>query len=80
MTLLQISEPGEAAAPHPRKRAIGIDLGMTNSLVATVRHGLAIVQQHCTSVDTQVGAFQALAFKRAMLWALIDTIHNAYRD
>ncbi|MFO1305957.1 MAG: Fe-S protein assembly chaperone HscA [Burkholderiales bacterium] len=43
MALLQISEPGEAPAPHQRKRAIGIDLGTTNSLVATVRHGLAVV-------------------------------------
>jgi molecular chaperone HscA len=43
MALLQISEPGEAPAPHARKRAIGIDLGTTNSLVATVRHGLAVV-------------------------------------
>ncbi|MFO1312031.1 MAG: Fe-S protein assembly chaperone HscA [Burkholderiales bacterium] len=43
MALLQISEPGEAPPPHQRKRAIGIDLGTTNSLVATVRHGLAVV-------------------------------------
>ena len=43
MALLQISEPGESPAPHARKRAIGIDLGTTNSLVATVRHGLAVV-------------------------------------
>jgi len=43
MSLFQISEPGEAPAPHQRKRAIGIDLGTTNSLVATVRNGLAVV-------------------------------------
>ena len=43
MTLLQISEPGESPLPHARKRAIGIDLGTTNSLVATVRHGIAVV-------------------------------------
>ena len=43
MALFQISEPGEAEAAHPRKRAIGIDLGTTNSLVATVRNGLAVV-------------------------------------
>ena len=43
MALFQISEPGEAPAPHQRKRAIGIDLGTTNSLVATVRNGLAVV-------------------------------------
>ena len=39
MALLQISEPGEASAPHQHKLAIGIDLGTTNSLVATVRSG-----------------------------------------
>ena len=43
MALLQISEPGESPAPHARRRAIGIDLGTTNSLVATVRNGLAVV-------------------------------------
>ncbi|MGE5171464.1 MAG: Fe-S protein assembly chaperone HscA [Rudaea sp.] len=43
MTLLQISEPGESPLPHERRRAIGIDLGTTNSLVATVRNGFAVV-------------------------------------
>ena len=37
MALFQIAEPGESAAPHEHKLAIGIDLGTTNSLVATVR-------------------------------------------
>jgi molecular chaperone HscA len=39
MALLQISEPGHSAAPHQRRLAVGIDLGTTNSLVATVRSG-----------------------------------------
>jgi molecular chaperone HscA len=39
MALLQISEPGQSAAPHQRKLAVGIDLGTTNSLVASVRSG-----------------------------------------
>ena len=43
MALLQISEPGMSAAPHQHKLAIGIDLGTTNSLVATVRSGLSNV-------------------------------------
>jgi molecular chaperone HscA len=43
MALLQISEPGETAAPHQRKLAVGIDLGTTNSLVASVRSGSADV-------------------------------------
>ena len=41
MALLQISEPGMSAAPHQRRLAAGIDLGTTNSLVATVRSGKA---------------------------------------
>jgi len=41
MALLQISEPGQAAAPHHHKLAVGIDLGTTNSLVASVRSGKA---------------------------------------
>ena len=40
MALLQIAEPGLSAAPHQHRLAVGIDLGTTNSLVATVRHGL----------------------------------------
>jgi molecular chaperone HscA len=41
MALLQIAEPGLSAAPHQHKLAVGIDLGTTNSLVATVRSGKA---------------------------------------
>ncbi|RJG47608.1 Fe-S protein assembly chaperone HscA [Motilimonas pumila] len=41
MALLQIAEPGQSAAPHQRKLAVGIDLGTTNSLVASVRSGQA---------------------------------------
>jgi len=41
MALLQIAEPGRSAAPHQHKLAVGIDLGTTNSLVATVRNGQA---------------------------------------
>ncbi len=42
MALFQIAEPGASVAPHEHKLAIGIDLGTTNSLVATVRSGLAV--------------------------------------
>ncbi len=41
MALLQIAEPGQTAAPHQHRLAVGIDLGTTNSLVATVRSGQA---------------------------------------
>lgn len=43
MGLLQISEPGQSPNPHEHKRAVGIDLGTTNSLVASVRSGSADV-------------------------------------
>jgi molecular chaperone HscA len=43
VALLQISEPGQSPQPHQRKHAVGIDLGTTNSLVATVRSGMAEV-------------------------------------
>ncbi len=41
MSLLQIAEPGQSTVPHQRKLAVGIDLGTTNSLLATVRSGQA---------------------------------------
>lgn len=43
MALLQISEPGQTSAPHQHKLAIGIDLGTTNSLAASVMSGVATV-------------------------------------
>jgi molecular chaperone HscA len=42
MALLQIAEPGMSAAPHQHRLVAGIDLGTTNSLVATVRNGIAV--------------------------------------
>jgi molecular chaperone HscA len=43
VALLQISEPGMSPAPHEHRLAVGIDLGTTNSLVATVRSGTPTV-------------------------------------
>lgn len=43
MALLQIAEPGLSTAPHQHRLAVGIDLGTTNSLVATVRNGISVV-------------------------------------
>ncbi len=43
MALLQISEPGQSPEPHGHRLAVGIDLGTTNSLVAAVRNGIAVV-------------------------------------
>ncbi len=43
MALLQISEPGQSSVPHQHKLAIGIDLGTTNSLVASVMSGVSTI-------------------------------------
>ena len=43
MALLQISEPGMSTVPHQHRLAVGIDLGTTNSLVATLRNGISTV-------------------------------------
>ncbi|CAH0532857.1 Chaperone protein HscA [Vibrio stylophorae] len=77
MALLQISEPGQTAAPHQTKRAVGIDLGTTNSLVATVRSGQADVllnhQQKslCPSV-VHYGESQILVGEQAQQQAAVD--------
>jgi len=43
MALLQIAEPEQTPAPRRNQLAVGIDLGTTNSLVATVRNGMPVV-------------------------------------
>ena len=43
MALLQISEPGKSTEPHQRRLSIGIDLGTTNSLVASVISGMPTI-------------------------------------
>ena len=45
-----------------------------------VSHGLRIVRDWATTPERQHKVFEALAFKLEMLWAMIDTIHNAYRE
>ncbi|HET7599545.1 MAG TPA: pyrroloquinoline-quinone synthase PqqC [Gemmatimonadales bacterium] len=45
-----------------------------------VNHGLRIVKEWATTPERQRKVFEALAFKLEMLWAMIDTIHNAYRE
>ena len=44
------------------------------------QHGLRLVQTHCTTVETQRRAFEALAFKLELLWAMIATIQHAYLE
>ena len=43
MALLQIAEPDASPLPHERRLAVGIDLGTTNSLVATVRNRIPVI-------------------------------------
>ncbi|HRP74006.1 MAG TPA: Fe-S protein assembly chaperone HscA [Rhodocyclaceae bacterium] len=74
MALLQISEPGMSAEPHKQRLAAGIDLGTTNSLVATVRNGIAVclpdeggrtmlpsVVHYCADGRIEIGAAAARA-------------------
>jgi pyrroloquinoline-quinone synthase len=44
------------------------------------QQGLRLVQEYCTTVESQRRAFEALAFKLEMLWVMIDTIHHAYPE
>jgi len=44
------------------------------------QQGLQLVLARCTTVETQRKAFDALAFKLELLWAMIDTIHHAYAE
>ncbi len=66
MALLQISEPGMSTAPHQHRLAVGIDLGTTNSLVATVRHGIPEV------LDDDEG--------RALLPSVVRYLPNGYAN
>lgn len=87
MALLQIAEPGQSAAPHEHKIAVGIDLGTTNSLVAAVRSGQAEVLVHndgsvlMPSV-VYFGSDETLVGKAAQAQALqepLNTIASAKR-
>ena len=82
MALLQISEPGQSTAPHEHKLAAGIDLGTTNSLVASVRSGVAetlpdidgahilpSVVRYCDGGEVMVGA-------RALAQATTDPLNT----
>jgi len=81
MALLQIAEPGQSAAPHQHKLAAGIDLGTTNSLVATVRSGEARTLQNAAGDDMLPSVVQYLADKvvvgKAAIAAAIADPHNS---
>ena len=51
MALLQISEPGKSTMPHEHKRVIGIDLGTTNSLIASVISGSVSILSQLDGVN-----------------------------
>lgn len=80
MALLQIAEPGQTAAPHQHKLAAGIDLGTTNSLVATVRSGEARTLQNTQGDDmvpsvVRYTADKVIVGKAALADAALDP-HN----
>ena len=60
MALLQITEPGQAVDPHLRKRAAGIDLGTTNSLIASFRGGEVQTLPDADGVDLLPSAVRYL--------------------
>ena len=60
MALLQIAEPGQSTVPHEHRLAAGIDLGTTNSLIASVKSGLAetIIDEHGKDILPSVVSYQ----------------------
>jgi molecular chaperone HscA len=87
MALLQIAEPGQSTVPHEHRLAVGIDLGTTNSLVATVKSGLpeTITDSDGQDILPSVVSYQAaeiIVGKKAKELAIIDpenTIVSAKR-
>ena len=87
MALLQIAEPGQSTVPHEHRLAVGIDLGTTNSLVATVKSGLpeTLTDNDGQDILPSVVSYQesgALVGNKAKALAIIDpenTIVSAKR-
>ena len=78
MALLQISEPGKSTNPHEHRLAAGIDLGTTNSLIATVRSGEATVlpDEEGRSLLPSVVRFRAEGSPQIGYPALEASIHD----
>ena len=81
MALLQISEPGQSTAPHEHRLAVGIDLGTTNSLVATVRSGEAVTLSDSKGHDSfpsivHYGVSGIKAGHDAKLHAISDAVNT----
>ncbi|MDT7526142.1 MAG: Fe-S protein assembly chaperone HscA [Pseudidiomarina maritima] len=90
MALLQIAEPGQSTAPHQHRLAAGIDLGTTNSLVASVRSGTAkvLVDEHGRAIlpsvvyygaDTIATGYDAIAKHQDKAIATENTIVSVKR-
>jgi len=67
---------------YPWVRAEGLEYFKSRLIQAPrdSEHGLHLVTTRCTTVELQRCAFEALAFKLELLWAMIDTIHHAYSE
>ncbi len=81
MTLLHISEPGQSTAPHQHRYSAGIDLGTTNSLVATVRSGQAdiladIDEEPLLPSIVHYGTDRKLVGKAAQEMQLVDPLNS----
>jgi molecular chaperone HscA len=81
MALLQIAEPGQSAAPHQHRLAVGIDLGTTNSLVAAVRSGVASTLadeqgEHSLPSVVHYGKDTVLVGYEAQAMSAIDPVHT----
>jgi len=87
MALLQIAEPGQSTVPHDHRLAAGIDLGTTNSLVASVKSGLAetLFDEQGNDILPSIVSYQAdeiLVGHSAKAFAVVDpenTIVSAKR-
>jgi molecular chaperone HscA len=81
MALLQIAEPGQSAAPHQHRLAVGIDLGTTNSLVAAVRSGVASTLadeqgEHSLPSVVHYAKDTVLVGHEAQAMSAIDPVHT----
>ncbi len=74
MALLQIAEPGESTAPHQHRLAVGIDLGTTHSLVATVRNSIPVV------IDDAEGRALLPSIVRFRADGSVDVGHSAQKQ
>lgn len=77
MALLQISEPGQSAQPHQHRLAVGIDLGTTNSLVATVRSG---VPETLADAQGEVILPSVVRYLPETIWVGSEAKHSAAQD